>query len=84
MPDNSDDHFLILIWRLVTRHDNFCACQVLQLVHLGRQKAVSKASPQSHAKAYTWAVEEGLGIQGEGLSIRGVKEAGRLKFQKAD
>lgn len=35
-------------------------------------------------KAYTWAVEEGLGIQGEGLSIRGVKEAGRLKFQKAD
>lgn len=33
MPDNSDDHFLILVWRLVTRHDNFCTCQVLQLVH---------------------------------------------------
>lgn len=25
MPDNSDNHFLILIWCLVTRHDDFCA-----------------------------------------------------------
>lgn len=24
MPDNSDDDFLIFIWRLVTRHDDFC------------------------------------------------------------
>lgn len=24
MPDNSDDHFLIFIRRLVTRHNDFC------------------------------------------------------------
>lgn len=24
MPNNSDDHFLIFIWCLVTRHDDFC------------------------------------------------------------
>lgn len=23
MPDNSDNHFLVFIWRLVTRHDDF-------------------------------------------------------------
>lgn len=25
MPNNSDDHFLVFIRRLVTRHDDFCA-----------------------------------------------------------
>lgn len=65
MPDNSDDHFRIFIWRLVTRHDNFCTGQVLQLVYLERQKT---ERGQAHpSKANTWAVEgDTLGMRGKG------------------
>lgn len=71
MPNNSDDHFLILVWRLVTRHDDFRAGQVLQLVHLWRETGglgarrgelpVLQSStpwgslPRSHGATLAWA-----------------------------